>query len=97
MGIKDQTAVQIAGAATNRPQMRVTPEIVRNSKTAVCDCGGMIFQEKIFIKIFSPLISPSGKEEMAPMPIFVCEKCGKVPSIFDENNILPDEIKAKKL
>jgi len=28
--------------------------------------------------------------------VFVCTKCGKVPSVFDSQNVLPDEVKAKK-
>ena len=30
------------------------------------------------------------------MPIIVCESCGKVPSAFDTNNVLPYEIRAVK-
>jgi hypothetical protein len=95
MDPKDQRAAQFA-ASQNRVQMKVTPEMIRNSKSVDCDCGGMLFQEKIFFKVLSALISPSGKEELVPMPVFVCEKCGKVPSFFDGQNILPDEIKAAK-
>ena len=92
MDLKDQRAAQLGAAA--QPQMRVTPEMVRSSKTLKCECGGMLFHEKIFFKILSALISPSGKEELVPMPVFVCAKCGKVPSFFDSQNILPAEIKA---
>jgi hypothetical protein len=84
----------LAGAAQNRIQMKVTPDMIRMSKSVTCECGGMLFQEKIFFKVLSALISPSGKEELVPMPVFVCEKCGKVPSIFDGQNILPGEIRA---
>jgi hypothetical protein len=96
MDLKDQRAAQMAGAAQNKVQMKVTSEMIKNSKSLVCECGGMLFQEKVFFKILSPLISPSGKEEIVPIPVFVCEKCGKVPSFFDEQNILPDEIKANR-
>ena len=92
MDLKEQRAAQLGAAA--HPQMRVTPEMVRSSKTLKCECGGMLFQEKIFFKLLSALISPSGKEELVPMPVFVCAKCGKVPSFFDSANILPAEIKA---
>jgi hypothetical protein len=95
MDPKDQRAAQIAGAAQNRVQMKVTPEMIRNSKTVTCECGGILFQEKVFFKILSPLISPSGKEELVPMPVFVCSDCGKVPSFFDSQNLLPDAIRAK--
>ena len=78
-----------------KPQ--ITPDMLRNSKNVVCECGGMIFTEKLFFKTISAIISPSGKEEVAPMPIIVCENCGGVPSAFDQQNILPKEIKAKAL
>lgn len=95
MDSKDQRAAQISGAAQNRIQMKVTPDMIRASKSITCECGGMLFQEKIFFKILSALISPSGKEETIPMPVFVCTNCGKVPSVFDAQNILPEEIRAK--
>lgn len=95
MDPKDQRAAQLAGAAQNRVQMKVTPEMIKSSKTVTCECGGMLFQEKIFFKILSPLISPSGKEELVPMPVFVCANCGGVPSFFDSQNILPDAVKAR--
>ena len=82
------------GAATAQPQgFKITPDIIRSSKNISCECGGMLFSEKIFFKRISALISQSGKEEMIPMPVFVCEKCGKVPQIFDAQNVLPDEVK----
>ena len=77
-----------------KPQ--ITPELLRQSKNVVCECGGMIFQEKLFFKKISAILSPSGKEEIAPMPIIVCENCGGVPSVFDTQNILPEEVRAKK-
>jgi len=95
MDPRDQRAAQVAGAAQNRVQMKVTPEMIKNSKSITCECGGMLFQEKIFFKVLSALISPSGKEELVPMPVFVCENCGKVPGVFDVQNILPEEVKAR--
>ena len=83
----------------NKTQMgkpQITPTMLRSSKNVVCDCGGLIFAEKLFFKTISAILSPSGKEEVAPMPIIVCEKCGLVPSVFDTQNILPDEIRADK-
>lgn len=83
-------AADLAGAA--KPQ--ITPDILRNSKNIVCECGGMIFSEKLFFKKISAFLSPSGKEEVAPMPVIVCENCGLVPSAFDTQNILPKEVRA---
>ena len=80
--------------ASGKPQ--ITPSMLRNSANIVCDCGGMIFTEKLFFKKISAIISPSAKEELAPMPIIVCDSCGKVPTMFDKQNVLPQEIKAVK-
>jgi len=88
----DKNLGQMAGAA--KPQ--ITPDMIRSSKNITCECGGMIFQEKLFFKRISAILAPSGKEEVAPMPIMVCENCGKVPSAFDTNNVLPEEVRAKK-
>jgi len=78
-------------------KLPITPEILKLSANVTCECGGMLFSEKLFFKKLSAIVSPSGKEELAPMPILVCENCGGVPSAFDPQNILPEEIKAKKL
>ena len=85
---------QAVAAGGGKPQ--ITPDMLRSSKTITCDCGGMVFMEKLFFKKISAIISPSGNEEVAPIPIIVCENCGGVPSAFDTNNVLPAEIKAKK-
>lgn len=93
----EQKAKAAVGASQNMPgRAQITPDMLRNSRTVVCDCGGMIFTEKLFFKKISALISPSGKEEVAPMPIIVCENCGGVPSAFDTQNILPPEVRAVK-
>jgi hypothetical protein len=76
---------------------RITPDIIRNSPTIECEeCGGKLFTEKLMFKKISALISPTGKEEVVPMPLLVCEKCGKVPAVFDTNNVVPEELKALK-
>jgi hypothetical protein len=96
MNPSEMKAKAAVGAMQNRVQRpQITPDMLRASQSVKCDCGGMIFSEKLFFKKISSLISPSGKEELAPMPVIVCESCGKVPSIFDSNNVLPEEIRAK--
>jgi len=75
---------------------QITPDLLKSSQTIACYCGGMIFSEKLFFKKISALMSPSGREEGIPIPIIVCEKCGKVPEAFDSMDILPEEIKSKK-
>ena len=74
-------------------KVTITPEIIQNSSTIKCECGGIVFSEKMVFKKLSALISPSGQEEMFPLNAMVCEKCGKVPSVFDPNNMFPIELK----
>jgi hypothetical protein len=88
---------QTVDSASSRPAMNVTPEMIRNAKTAQCECGGVLFTEGVFFKMLSPLISPSGKEEMAPMQVLICNKCGKVPAMFDQLNLVPDEAKSSRI
>ena len=72
----------------------ITPEMIRNSKTIACECGGVLFEEKIIFKKLSAILSPSGKEETIPMPVMVCTKCGLIPAVFDPQNVIPKELKA---
>ena len=47
-------------------------------KTIKCpDCGGTLFEEKIILKSVSKIVSPTGKDEILPLSVFVCSKCGK--------------------
>lgn len=73
---------------------KITPEMIKNSQALRCDCGGMLFVEKLVFKRLSSILSPTGKDETIPMPVIVCENCGKVPTIFDPQNLMPKELKA---
>jgi len=76
-------------------KVSITTDMIKNFKTVTCQCGSMLFESAIIIKKISPVISPTGKEELYPMEILVCKKCGKVPSELGLDDILPDEILAK--
>ena len=82
--------------ANEQQGSRITPDTIRNAKTLICECGGMIFQEKLVIKTISALLSPSGKEETAPIPVMVCDKCGMIPRKFDPQDVLPKSLKNKQ-
>jgi hypothetical protein len=41
-----------------------------------CGCGSVIFTEAFELKKLSALQSPSGKEELVPLPVIVCKICG---------------------
>jgi hypothetical protein len=81
----------------NPTQLKLTPDTVKQFKTLTCDCGGMLFEAGLVFKKISPLVSPSGKEELYPMEVVICKKCGKVPTEFNKPDILPNEVLAKKV
>ncbi len=61
-------------------QMRVNLEDLTD---LVCDeCGDQYFRQVMMIKRLSPIVSPSGKEQFIPMPIFRCDACGHVNDVF---------------
>ncbi len=49
----------------------------------VCEnCGNYTFQEVALMKRLSPLVSPTGKEAIVPIPTFACNACGFINSRF---------------
>ena len=76
-------------------RIKITPEMIKNFKTVTCECGGMVFESALVLKKISAIVSPSGQEEMYPIEILVCKKCGKVPKELNVDGILPDEILTK--
>lgn len=49
-----------------------------------CSEKNMLFEKKLLFKRLSPILSPSGQEEMVPLEVVICNKCGKVPRFFYE-------------
>jgi len=76
---------------------KITPEVIKNSIVVECECGGKIFTEKLVIKKLSAILSSTGNEELLPLPVIICEKCGKIPSVFDPQNLLPRELIASSI
>ena len=49
----------------------------------ICDeCGGKVFRQASMFKRLSALISPTGKEQIVPIPIFRCDDCGHINNEF---------------
>lgn len=57
-----------------------TVKINANDLTDIkCDkCGDLRFEPVFLLKKISALISPTGKEETAPIPTFACYACGHI-------------------
>ena len=76
---------------------QITPQIIKDSKTFECGCGGKRFEEQMIIKKISSLLSPTGKNELFPMNILVCSNCKLVPNELNPDGMIPDEFLRKKI
>ena len=58
-------------------------QIIHLATDLSCEsCTNHTFTEVVLIKKFSALVSPTGQEIMAPMPVFACNACGHVNKEF---------------
>jgi len=52
-------------------------------KDIICEnCEGKIFREATMFKKLSALLSPTGKEQVIPIPVFRCDDCGHINAGF---------------
>lgn len=66
---------------------------VQSAKNISCEkCGCEVFNQTFVIKHVSALVTETGKDMMAPIPIFSCTKCGNVNNVFVKDlNLKQDE------
>lgn len=76
-------------------QIQMDPKHIKEAPTVECSCGCKMFSEKLIFKKLSAFISPTGTEQYIPIPAVVCDKCGKVPEIFDTHNVIDEDLKTK--
>ena len=52
--------------------------------TDICceNCGSKFFRQVSAFKKLSALISPTGKEQVVPVPVFRCDECGHINKEF---------------
>jgi predicted nucleic acid-binding Zn ribbon protein len=56
---------------------------VNDLKDLTCEnCDGRFFREVQAFKIVSALISPTGKEQIIPIPTYRCDDCGHINEMF---------------
>jgi uncharacterized Zn finger protein len=49
----------------------------------VCEnCGSKFFRQVNAFKKISALVSPTGKEQILPVPVFRCDECGHINKEF---------------
>ena len=63
-------------------RMQTMMNSVYESPTVVCKCGSKIFHEAVVLKKVSALVTGTGREELIPIPVYVCDKCGEIPEEF---------------
>lgn len=74
------------------PKLKITPDMLKNAANIECSCGGIIFEPAMVFKKISPILSPSGKEEILPIDVMVCKKCGRINRNLMQFDVLPDEV-----
>ena len=59
-----------------------------NATTLECEkCQCKAFKQSLMLKKLSALISPTGKEALIPVAVFVCEQCGHINKEFEDAEI----------
>ena len=60
-----------------------------DAETMTCQkCGNSIFIQGYVIKRISAIVSPTGKEMIAPVQVFNCGKCGEMLPLADVNELI---------
>lgn len=63
--------------------MDVETKHILTAPNVVCpECGSKLFTENVVLKKISPIISPTGREDVIPIPVFACAKCGAIPEEY---------------
>ena len=72
---------KVLGMDGNRPPGL---NIKMSDLTDMCceNCGSKFFRQVSAFKKLSALISPSGKEQVVPVPVFRCDECGHINKEF---------------
>ena len=66
--------------------MELEAKHILTAPNVVCpSCGSKLFIEAVALKKLSAILSPTGREEIVPIPTFVCVECGTVPAEYTNN------------
>jgi hypothetical protein len=64
----------------NEPKIKL-----EDTRELTCECGHALFKQAITMREISSLMSGTGKVEIVPLAIIVCEKCNKQ---FEKSKII---------
>tara|TARA_R110002012_G_scaffold305027_2_gene508893 strand:- start:1674 stop:1955 length:282 start_codon:yes stop_codon:yes gene_type:complete len=68
------------GPKRDAPGLNIKPE---DLKDIACEnCGCKYFRQVNSFKRISALVSPTGKEQIVPVPTFRCDECGFINEEF---------------
>ena len=74
---------KIIGMDGNQPpksKVKINPE---DLKDIICEnCGGKFFRAVQAFKRIGALVSPTGKEQIIPVPTYRCDDCGYINEEF---------------
>lgn len=59
-----------------QPRINLRPEEMQDYKCESCE--GRVFRQVMLFKQVSALVSPSGQEQMIPVPTYRCDDCGHI-------------------
>ena len=60
-----------------------------DAETMTCQkCNNKIFIQGYVIKRISAIVSPTGKEMIAPVQVFNCGNCGEILPLADVNELI---------
>jgi hypothetical protein len=76
----------------SQPELSINP---RDLPWVGCEKGIQAFESAMVFKRLSPLLSPTGKEEMIPAEIVLCRTCGKAPKfVWEKLPDFPEELRS---
>ncbi|NJO90812.1 MAG: hypothetical protein HC831_18985 [Chloroflexia bacterium] len=93
----DQQKAKMAQRMGQMHQPQITADMVKNSRSLKCSCGGEIYLQGVLLKKLSALLSPTGKEEQLPIQVLYCKDCGLIHPETDPDNVIPEHLKSKSL
>ena len=65
-------------------QVQQTIDISQTTPLKCDKCENQTFKQTLLIRKMSALVSPNGQEQIIPIGVFACEKCGHVNSEFEK-------------
>lgn len=72
----------------------LTQSQVENAKNLACEkCNTQVLKQVFVIKVISGLITGQSKDTLVPVPLFACNSCGHVNSMFTKELNMDDKPK----